>query len=291
MATDMQPAAISIQPYAPDGHVGTRIGDLLLFARVARGALAAVYRGSDGRADFAVKIYERALTESVRAELESAAQGKIQHPSVARLVGSGRLSDGSPYVVSEWIDGAPLTELIASRPSWATISHVIRAIGAGLGAIHAAGVVHRDLKPSNVMVPRAGRPAVILDFSHSLIVGSSRVTQTGVVLGSSAYMSPEQAGGMPLDGRSDLYALGVICYELLTGVTPFVDVSAAELLRKHQCEPVIPPRRRAPERDIPQSAEDLCMWLLAKNRDARVPNARVLAVTLGAMVAAPDVSA
>jgi serine/threonine-protein kinase len=290
----MQPLATvtaTLPSRAPDeGRVGTRIGDTLLFARVAEGPLATVYRGSDGSADFAVKIYDRAVSDGVRAELESAAQGKIQHASVARLVDSGRLGDGAPYVISEWIDGAPLGELIASRPSWSAIRAVVRAIGAGLGAIHAAGVVHRDLKPGNVMVPRTGTPAaVILDFSHALIVGSSRVTQTGVVLGSSAYMSPEQAGGQPLDGRSDLYALGVICYELLTGVPPFVDVSAAELLRKHQCEPVIPPRKRAPDRDIPQAAEDLCMWLLAKHRDARVPNARVLAVTLGAMAGASEV--
>jgi eukaryotic-like serine/threonine-protein kinase len=293
MATDMQRAVV-IQPYAPDGYVGTRIGELLLFARVAQGALAAVYRASDGGADFAVKIYDQhaAPPSGVRAELESAAQSKIQHPSVARLVGSGRLDDGSPYVVSEWIDGASLTQLIASRPSWPAVRHILRAIGAGLGAIHAAGVVHRDLKPGNVMVPATGTPAaVILDFSHALIVGSSRVTQTGVVLGSSAYMSPEQAAGLPLDGRSDLYALGVICYELLTGVPPFVDVSPAELLRRHQCEPVISPRRRAPDRHIPQAAEDLCMWLLVKNRDARMPNARVLAVTLGAMGDVPETGA
>ncbi len=152
------------------------------------------------------------------------------------------------------------------------------------GAIHAAGVVHRDLKPSNVMVPRIGHPAaVILDFSHALILGEARLTDTGTVLGSAAFMSPEQAAGQELDGRSDLYALGVILYQLLTGVPPFDDVAPAELLRRHQHEPVVSPRRRAPGRDIPRVADDLCMWLLAKERAARVPNAHVLAVTLGAV--------
>jgi serine/threonine-protein kinase len=267
-----------------DRHLGTRIGELTLIERVATGRLATVYRASDGHAQLAVKVYQRAIADAVRADLESAAQGKIQHPSVAGLVGSGRLPDGTPYLISEWIDGAPLTTLILQRPPWPAVRRVIGAIGSGLGAIHAAGVVHRDLKPHNVIVPSTGKPAaVILDFSHALIVANTRVTATGVVLGSSAYMSPEQASGLPLDGRSDLYALGVICYELLTGVLPFVDVSPAELLRRHQSEPVIPPRRRAPDRDIPQAAEDLCMWLLAKHRDARVPTARVLAVTLGAI--------
>ena len=113
----MQHSASTAKPLAPDGYVGARIGDVLLFARVAQSALATVYRGSDGRADFAVKIYERAFIDSVRADLEPAAQGKIQHPSVARLVGSGRLADGAPYVTVATGSRAPAPELVADLES------------------------------------------------------------------------------------------------------------------------------------------------------------------------------
>ena len=213
----------------------------------------------------------------------------MHHPPSHGCSTRARSPTGACYLVSEWIDGRPLADCIPA--TWLEVRRIIAAIGAGLGAIHAAGIVHRDLKPGNVIVPRSNDPAaVILDFSHSLVSSDARVTEAGIVLGSAAYMSPEQAGGLPLDGRSDLYALGVIAYELLCGVPLFRAVSPAELLHCHRREPVVPPRRRAPERAIPAVAEDLVMWLLAKDRDARVPNARVLAVTLGAMAIEHDVA-
>jgi serine/threonine-protein kinase len=254
----------------------------LLVERVAVGALATVYRATSANGDVAIKLYEG--TVEPRFELESTAQRQAQHPAVARLLDAGLLADGTYFLASQWIDGAPLSALLAQPRSWDAIRRMIGAMTAGLGAIHAGGVVHRDLKPSNVMMPRAGSPAaVILDFSHALIVGDARLTATGVVLGSAAYMSPEQAAGAPLDGRSDLYALGVILYQLLTGVLPFDDADPIELLRRHQQDPIVSPRRRTPARDIPRIADDLCMWLLAKDRETRVPNAHVLSVTLGAV--------
>ena len=150
---------------------------------------------------------------------------------------------------------------------------MIQALGEAPVSAHEAdlrGVVHGGLEPSNVIV-RAGRPAAtIVDFSHA-VFANDRMTATG----SAAYISPEQAQGAPLDGRSDFYALGVILYELLCGELPF---------EGHQHEPVIAPRMRAPDRDIPKIAEDLCMWLLAKERDARLPNARVFAITIATEV-------
>jgi serine/threonine-protein kinase len=96
-------------------------------------------------------------------------------------------------------------------------------------------------------------------------------------------MSPEQARGGAIDARTDLYALGVVLYRGLCGVPPFVHASAAEVLRLHAAAPVVPPRQRAPELDIPPAAEDLCLWLLAKRPEARPPNARVLALTLASI--------
>ena len=272
----------------PDLRIGTRIRDYVLAERVATGAFASVYRATSAAGEAAIKLY--ASFAEPRTELESAAQRQVRHPAVARLLDAGALPDGAYFLASEWIDGETLHATIAQRPPWDVIRRAIGAIGSGLGAIHASGIVHRDLKPSNVIVPRKPSPAaVILDFSHALILGGERVTDTGFVLGSAAYMSPEQVAGLALDGRSDLYALGVILYQLLTGVLPFEGDVPAELLRRHQHEPVIAPRRRAPDRNIPHVAEAMCMWLLAKDRDARVPNTHVLAVTLG--VAAAEIGA
>jgi serine/threonine protein kinase len=240
-----------------------RIAGFDILEVVARGALATVYRATDGTREVALKIYDDAI--DARAHVESAALAKLHHPAVARLVDARPLDDRY-LIATAWIDGAPLGAVRAA--TWEETRRIITAIAAGLGAIHDAGVVHGDLEPSNVIV-RPGRPAAtIVDFSHA-VFANDRMTATGLA----AYMSPEQAQGAPLDGRSDFYALGVILYELLCGELPF---------EGHQREPVIAPRKRAPDRDIPKFAEDLCMWLLAKERDARLPNARVFAITIAA---------
>jgi serine/threonine protein kinase len=114
--------------------------------------------------------------------------------------------------------------------TWSEIRPVVAALGAGLDAIHRAGIVHRDVKPQNVMLPRGSAGAVILDFGHALVLGDERLTDRGVILGSASYMAPEQAAGQPLDGRADLYALGVILYRALTGVLPFDHPSPAAFL-------------------------------------------------------------
>jgi len=278
----------AVMPASRDSVSSLRVGELTLVEVVARGPLATVYRATHPRrGEVAVKLYHREHElADTRARIESVAQAQVQHPSVARLIDAGRLADGRCYLASEWVDGPTLAALVPQRPAWARIRPIIASIASGLGAIHEAGIIHRDLKPSNVMLPPTGTPAAtIVDFSHSLIVGDVRVTDAGLVLGSAAYMSPEQTRGDALDGRSDLYALGVILYELLCGEPPFAG-EGADVLRRHQREPVVAPRKRAPDRAIPAAAEDVCMWLLAKDPAARVPNARVFAVTLAAMQAA-----
>ena len=255
-------------------------------AQIADGPLAAVYRARRGAAEVALKVYRPGLAaDGERIRREHEAQARVGHPCVVRLLDFGTLPDGGAWLASEWIEGTRLEDrLAAGALSWSELFPVVSAIADGLGAIHAAGVVHRDLKPSNVLLPERPRPAaMLLDFGHSLVLSAERLTDRGLVLGSAAYMAPEQAAGRALDGRADLYALGVILYRGLCGVLPFASRSPAEILRQHLRDPVVPPRRRAPERDVPAAAEDLCLWLLAKNSDARVPSARVLRVTLAAI--------
>jgi serine/threonine-protein kinase len=272
----------------PDPRIGAVVAGFELEARVADGARARVYRarGPAGRA--AVKIYRAELAHDERLERERDGLRAVEHPAVARLLDAGVLDDGAPFLASEWIDGEPLEDaLAAGRLDWGATRAILASVARGLGAIHAAGVVHRDLKPSNIMLPRGGEPAaVIVDFGHALPDGDRRVTADGMAVGTPLYMSPEQIAGKPLDGRADLYALGVILYRALAGVPPF-DGASAEVLERHARAPVVPPRRRAPDRTISADAEDLCLWLLAKEQAARVPSAHVLAVTLEALGGSP----
>ena len=359
--------AVTMSSRSP-GRLGTRVCGFQIVEQIAEGNGATVYRAHDDKRDVAVKIYERGdearPTIDPRALVESAAQGLVQHPAVAKLIDATLLADGSYCLVSDWIHGVPLTAVIAEAPSWERVRKIVESINAGLGAIHTAGVIHRDLSAENILAPRAQSPAaVIIDFSNALVLDGVRATRTASTPGHAitAYTSPEQLAGLPLDARADLYALGVVLYELLTGVKPATNPEAAPLESTANLEStpkpestleaaplestanlestpkpestlesaplestanlesapklesklesatngevananananaievgtaplaITPPRARAPQRDIPVVAEELCMWLLATDRDARVPSSRVLAVTLGALAA------
>jgi serine/threonine protein kinase len=233
-------------------HDAWRIRDYEVLDVLARGPLATIYRATDGTHERALKIFD---TEPPGV----AALAKVRHPAVARVIEAAAL-DERFLVATEWIEGAPLAGML----TWPQIRRIVTTIASGLNAIHEVGGIHRALQPSNVIIPDVGRPAAVL---VDLATAPAPL-----------YMSPEQVNGEPLDGRSDFYALGVILYELLCGEPPF---------EGHQRELVIAPRKRAPERDIPKVAEDLCMWLLAKDRNARLPNARVLSVTIAATEVSP----
>jgi len=253
-----------------DPRLGASIREFVLRERVAASAVATVYRASGPSGAVALKLYESFVTPEPGPS--TAVQRELRHPAVARLLDAGVLDDGGYFIATEWIDGIPLSAWIDRRSPWESIRRVVGAIGSGLGALHARGVVHRDLKPSNVIVPSGHAcAAVIIDASPALGVATPEPA-TGVTHGTPPYAAPERAAGLPLDGRADLYALGVILFQLLTGVLPADDEHGS----------AISPRLRMPERDIPRVADALCAWLLARDRDARLPNAHVLAVTIGA---------
>lgn len=274
------------QPSPRDPRIGERIAGFRLEELVSVGPAATVYRGRCAGQQAAVKIYGPRLTDHIlgRVTREGAAARRVSHPAVARLIEWGELADGSAFVATAWIPGPSLEQVLCEQaPPQRAIVEVLSAIARGLIAVHAAHIVHRDLKPANVIVCGGDPAAVLCDFGHSLVLDDDRLTDEGWVVGSAAYMAPEQAAGLPVDGRADLYAAGVILYRALTGAPPFEHRSPAEVLRCHLREPVVPPRVRAPAREIPPALEDLCLWLLAKDPAARLPSARVLHVTLGAL--------
>jgi serine/threonine-protein kinase len=201
----------------------------------------------------AVKILHQHMTTMpevvARFEREAVAAGRIEHPNVAGATDFGSLDDGSFYLVLEYIEGKSLSSLLASGGALPAVRAlaIARQVADGLAAAHAAGIIHRDLKPENVMlVERDGVPdwVKVLDFGIAKVpveeAEGQKLTQIGTIFGTPQYMSPEQGQGHTVDARSDLYALGVMLYEMLAGKLPFFADDLVVLITQHIMEPPPP---------------------------------------------------
>ena len=212
-------------------------------ARIARGGMGAVYlaRNTEDGSPCAVKVLreELLLDERTRERFvyESRAASRIVHPAVAKTYEIGETPSGEMFIVMEYVNGPPLRRLIKAGPIAERRTMLIAAaIAEGLAAAHENGIIHRDLKPENVLMPRGSEVESIVklvDFGVARIVDAPRITTTQHVLGTPQYISPEQAMGGPVDVRSDIYSLGVILYEMLTGDLPFDGDNPESFLRKH----------------------------------------------------------
>jgi serine/threonine-protein kinase len=224
---------------------------------VGRGGMGAVYEvvhAPSGR-ELALKVLpaEHATTAQLvaRFQREAQAQALLEHPNIVEVVDLGALEDGSLYIAMELVRGHSVGDLLEAGPLHPRRALVVaNQVLEALGHAHERGIVHRDLKPDNVMIVRAGEPGLeydlvkLLDFGLVKLVGEAaaelgdaKLTQTGIVFGTPAYMSPEQALGRPVDARSDLYALGVLLFEMLTGRRPFLGSDALAVLREHVSAP------------------------------------------------------
>jgi serine/threonine-protein kinase len=264
---------------------------------LGEGAMGAVYLAEHTliRKKLAFKVLHPEMTsvpEAVlRFEREAVAASHMDHPNVAAATDFGKLDDGSFFLVLEYVEGKSLRSLITAGPLGVARSlHIARQIAAALIRAHALGIVHRDLKPENVILTFRDGDA---DFVKVLDFGIARVplaemsgvadrttlkalTQVGAVFGTPEYMAPEQARGQPTDHRTDLYALGVLLYEMLVGVTPFEadDVMALLALQIGAAPPAF--SVRAPSAVIPAPVEGLVMRLLSKDPDGRFRDAKEL---------------
>ena len=258
------------------GEPRTLAGRYRLDEVIGRGGMSTVYRGTDLALDrvVAVKVALDPLVEQspiylARFTREAQAAAAIGHPGVVTVYDAG--ADGpTRFIVMEFVPGRSLADILRDRehkplePDQA--AHIAGQVADALSAAHAAGIIHRDIKPGNIIVAPDGSVKV-LDFGIARALDSHTLTQTATVLGTSAYMSPEQALGQPVDARSDVYSLGCVLYEMLTGEPPFVaDVSAAVLHQHVRVEPK-PARERNPA--IPTALNDLVMQMLAKSPDDR----------------------
>jgi eukaryotic-like serine/threonine-protein kinase len=273
---------------APDPLVGTTVAERYRIERLlGSGGMGAVYLAEHVhmRKPVALKVLHKELAgvnEVVaRFEREAIAAGRVEHPNVAPATDFGKLDDGSFYLVLEYVDGKSLRDLIAEGPlAWERAVAIARQIVSALVAAHAAGIVHRDLKPDNVMLvaqPDGSERVKVLDFGIARVTLAepqrdvTHLTKVGAVMGTVAYMSPEQALGEEVDERTDLYALGVIVHEMITGRVPFDADSAAQILAKQitQNAPPLPPGSPAP-------LAALVTELLGKTRVERPPSARAV---------------
>jgi serine/threonine-protein kinase len=201
---------------------------------IVRGGVAEVYRARDtldGNADVALKLIPAAALAdpAARRHFERSADVRrlVTHPSVVHVFDHGELPDGRIYVAMEFVEGEDLRErLSGGRPlDQARAVGILGDVCAGVEAAHRAGIVHGDLKPENIMLPREGGPPKVVDF-----IGVRRVEPDGTIIGTPAYMAPEQLRGDPPCARSDVFSLGVMAFEMLTGRLPFGRGSAGEVL-------------------------------------------------------------
>ncbi len=277
-------------PLAPsrgdDLQPDTLVGDYKIDREIGRGGMGTVYGARHpviGKRA-AIKVLDAKLCadhEAVdRFVREAQAVNQIGHANIVDIFAIGVLDDGRSYLVMEWLQGETLMERLARAPmsTQETIAILI-ALTRALEAAHAAGVIHRDLKPENVfLVPEDETFRVkLLDFGIaklSTTQPSANRTATGMTVGTPLYMSPEQAKGTAIDGRTDVYSLGILAYAMVCGCTPFeTEDSAVEILHAHIRKPPRPPRELSP--DLPLSLESLILHMLAKLPEERPDPAEV----------------
>ena len=207
---------------------------------IGRGGMSTVYRATDAVLDriVAVKVLSAALAEGdpvwvARFKREARAAASLTHPGVATVYDTG-VEDGTRFIVMECVPGNSLATILHTEAPLdpARAARIGAQVADALSAAHAAGIVHRDIKPGNVMVAPDGTVKV-LDFGIARSIDATALTQTVSILGTAAYMAPEQASGQPADARSDIYSLGCVLYAILSGSPPFTGDLAAAVLHQH----------------------------------------------------------
>ena len=270
----------------PDGTylIDRTIGKYRIVREIGRGGMGVVYAGHQTELDrpVAVKVlaphlaWEKTFVDRFLHEARMAA--KLNHPHIVTIYDVGQ-QDNVYYLVMRLVEGKPLKDIIAQEgaiPLARTVG-ILAQLAEALDFAHSHGVIHRDVKPGNILVER-GDQVTLTDFGVARAAEGTRLTATGITLGTPEYMSPEQALGQPTDARTDVYSLGIVLYEMLTGRVPFhADTPLATLMQQAQNPP---PRPRSIVPSMPQEVEEVILKTLSKQPDGRYASAGEFARTL-----------
>ncbi len=279
------PAGQSASSKGPDPLIGRVINDRFrVVSLIARGGMGKVYRAEQaplGR-EVALKVLNPNYSGDSDPEfhkrffLEASTTAKLTHPNTVSIFDYGRTDDDVYYIAMELLEGRTLHRTLREEGAFPAprAMHVARQVCRSLREAHALGVIHRDLKPANIFLVRHGDESdfvKVLDFGLVKEVNDTGedLTQTGLFMGSPKYMSPEQIRGEKVDGRADVYALGVILYEMLTSKVPFDRPNSVNILMAHVHEPPPPMKVTNPAADVPPALEQLVLRAMAKSPSDR----------------------
>lgn len=273
---------------------GKTLGNYRVLERIGRGGMASVYRAFQPSLEriVAIKVIHEQLVEEGeeflnRFHTEAKAVATMRHPNIVQVYDFG-IDHGIPYMVMEFLEGTNLTVMLRdARRKGGGLAieetvNIFEPLASAVEYAHRMGMTHRDLKPGNVMLTKRG-DVVLTDFGIARIVGSTQHTATGAILGTPAYMSPEQGRGDRGDNRIDIYALGVMLYEMTAGRVPFEADTPLAVILKHISDPLPLPRHVDPS--IPEAVENVILKALAKDPDDRYQSADVMSSALRHAVA------
>jgi eukaryotic-like serine/threonine-protein kinase len=267
-----------------------KLGQYELIEEVGRGGMATVYRAYQANVDrqVAVKVIHRAISADQKATerfvREARLIARLEHPHILPVYDYDAKSD-PPYIVMRYLPTGTLKDILEQgRLSYGDVISFMNQVGAALDYAHRQGVIHRDIKPSNIMIDAEGN-AFLTDFGIARIAESSGegLTGTGMTVGTPGYMAPEQSLGGNIDGRADIYSLGVMVYEILTGITPYRAETPMAVILKHINDPV--PLASAANPMLPPSIDAILQRAMAKNPDDRFPTCSEFARALASALA------
>jgi serine/threonine protein kinase len=262
--------------------IGKTLGKYQISDRIGKGGMAEVYKAYHPKLDrfVTIKILHSYLAEGedflTRFDREAKAVAALRHPHIVQIHDFD-LIDENYFMVMEYIDGGTLQDKMVELSKGGKympvkqVLSILREVGEALDYAHKKGILHRDIKPSNILLDSSGT-AYLADFGIARMISATQFTSTGSLIGTPAYMSPEQGKGMELTDASDIYSLGIVLYELLTGKVPFVSETPLAVIQKHISEP--PPSPRLLRPGLPAAVEEVVIKALTKEPKDRYQTAK-----------------
>jgi serine/threonine protein kinase len=280
-----RPFPLQVQEKSMTNHNGKYLGRYQIMEQLGRGGMATVYKGFDPELErtVAIKVILQQEDHSnhflMRFKREAKTLARLSHPNIVKILDYGE-QDGEPFLVMDYIGGGSLATGIIRPVHWRKAAELLLPVARALEEAHHQGIIHRDVKPANILLSNDGTP-MLSDFGIAKMLEYHEtidLTQNGVGIGTPEYMAPEQGTGDGADTRVDIYALGVVYYEMVTGKRPFTADTPLAVLFKHYHEPLPRPRNYVP--DLPDDIERFIYKLMAKDPNQRYPSMGIVVTML-----------